>query len=140
MRIPLGRRTPWTAEDGRSADSLYDLVGPAWFVALVDRFYDGVATDELLRPLYPEDLEESRRHLAGFLQQYWGGPPDYSAERGHPRLRMRHAPFRIRTQERDAWIRHMATAVAAGGLTEAAATTVMEYFEGAASHVVNDPD
>ena len=69
--------------------------GETFFVALVDRFYEGVETDPLLRPMYPEDLSDSRRHLALFLSQYWGGPPVYSEERGHPRLRMRHARFAV---------------------------------------------
>ena len=108
-------------------------------MALVDRFYEGVADDELLRPLYPADLTASRLHLSGFLKQYWGGPADYSAERGHPRLRMRHAPFRIGAGERDAWLNHMAAALDGAGLADAAATAVMEYFQSAAEHLVNDP-
>jgi hemoglobin len=115
------------------------LVGPEWFVALVDRFYDGVATNPVLRSLYPDDLEGPRHRLAGFLQQYWGGPAEYSAERGHPRLRMRHEPFRIGEAEREAWLRSMATALVGGGLTAPAETKVMEYFAGAASHLVNHP-
>ena len=88
--------------------SAYDAVGGrSFFVDLVDGFYAGVSADPLLRPLYPEDLADSRRHLAGFLAQYWGGPSTYSDERGHPRLRMRHAPFAIGEAERDAWLRHM---------------------------------
>jgi len=139
VKVPLGRQPPWVGADGLSAENLYELVGPEWFVALTDRFYDGVADDELLRPLYPEDLTASRLHLSGFLKQYWGGPADYSAERGHPRLKMRHAPFRIGAPERDAWLRHMAAALDGAGLADAAATAVMEYFQGAAEHLVNDP-
>ncbi len=139
MKVPLGRQPPWVGADGLSAESLYELVGPEWFVALVDRFYDGVTSDDLLRPLYPADLADSRLHLSGFLQQYWGGPADYSAERGHPRLKMRHALFRIGAAERDAWLRHMAAALEGAGLVDAAATAVMEYFQGAAEHLVNDP-
>ena len=97
--------------------SVYDAVGGRqFFVELVDGFYAGVSADLLLRPLYPEDLTDSRRHLAGFLTQYWGGPSTYSDERGHPRLRMRHAPFVIGIAERDAWLRHML-----GSLDEVAA-------------------
>ncbi|MEA2686310.1 MAG: hemoglobin [Actinomycetota bacterium] len=94
--------------DGGFDGSVYDAVG-GWpfFVDLVDGFYAGVSADPLLRPLYPEDLADSRRHLTGFLAQYWGGPSTYSDERGHPRLRMRHAPFVIGDAERDAWLRHM---------------------------------
>jgi hemoglobin len=88
--------------------TVYDAVGGRpFFVDLVDGFYAGVSADLLLRPLYPEDLTDSRRHLTGFLTQYWGGPSTYSDERGHPRLRMRHAPFAIGDAERDAWLRHM---------------------------------
>lgn len=118
--------------------TLYDLVGgTAWFVALVDRFYDGVETDEVLRPLYPDDLTESRAHMVGFLVQYWGGPATYSEQRGHPRLRMRHAPFAIGGAERDAWVRHMAVAVCGGDLPPDAEAQVLDYFATAATHLVN---
>jgi hemoglobin len=91
---------------------VYDaLGGMPFFEDLVERFYKRVATDLLLRPLYPDDLTESRRHLALFLAQYWGGPTIYSDQRGHPRLRMRHAPFIIGEPERDAWMRHMSAAL-----------------------------
>jgi len=92
--------------------TVYDaLGGMSFFEELVERFYKRVATDLLLRPLYPDDLTDSKRHLALFLGQYWGGPTTYSDERGHPRLRMRHAPFVISEPERDAWMRHMAAAL-----------------------------
>jgi hemoglobin len=118
--------------------SLYDLVGGSdWFVALVDRFYEGVEADPVLRPLYPDDLTASRAHMAGFLIQYWGGPTTYSDERGHPRLRMRHAPFAIGRAERDAWVGHMRVAVEAGGLAPAAEAQVLAYFDDAATHLVN---
>jgi len=120
--------------------TLFDLVGgEAWFVALVDRFYDGVADDPLLRPMYPADLGPSRAWLAGFLSQYWGGPADYSAARGHPRLRMRHAGFSIGVPERDAWLAHMTAAVRAGGLPPEAEAQVIAYFEQAADHLLNSP-
>ena len=99
-------------------DTLFDRVGgEPFFVDLVDRFYLGVAGDPLLRPLYPEDLAESARHLALFLMQYWGGPPTYNEQRGHPRLRMRHARFVIGPGERDAWLRHMSSTLAVGAHT-----------------------
>jgi hemoglobin len=85
--------------------------GQPFFDALVGRFYEGVATDPVLRPMYPDDLEESKAHLALFLGQYWGGPATYNQVRGHPRLRMRHAPFVIGPPERDAWLRHMLEAL-----------------------------
>jgi hemoglobin len=94
--------------NGGVEGSVYDEVGGRqFFVDLVDGFYAGVSEDVLLRPMYPEDLTDSRLHLAGFLTQYWGGPTTYSDERGHPRLRMRHVPFAIGLAERDAWLRHM---------------------------------
>ena len=83
------------------------------FHAIVSRFYALVREDEILRPLYPEDeLDDAEERLRMFLEQYWGGPRTYSDQRGHPRLRMRHAPFRIGFIERDAWLRCMHTAVA----------------------------
>lgn len=94
--------------------TLYDRVGgQAFFDDLVERFYEGVAADELLISMYhdPEDLADARRHLALFLSQYWGGPPAYSEERGHPRLRMRHAPFRITKRAREAWLACMRAAL-----------------------------
>ena len=93
--------------------TLYDLVGgEETFHRLVARFYAGVAADPVLRPLYPEeDLGPAEERLRMFLVQYWGGPRTYSDRRGHPRLRMRHAPFAIGERERDAWLRHMRAAV-----------------------------
>lgn len=93
--------------------SLYEIVGADFFVHLVDVFYDGVETDPVLLPLYPEgsDTAGARERLALFLIQYWGGPDTYSQERGHPRLRMRHAPFVIGALERDHWLMHMSSAI-----------------------------
>jgi hemoglobin len=122
-------------------DSMYDRVGGTpWFEALTSRFYAGVAADPVLRPLYPAGpagLEQSREHLCGFLVQYWGGPASYSAERGHPRLRMRHAPFPIGPAERDAWYRHMADAVAGAGIGPEDEQAMLAYFETAATHMIN---
>jgi hemoglobin len=88
--------------------SLFEQVGgERFFVQLVDAFYDAVELDQTLRPMYPEDLTEPRRHLTLFLEQYWGGPRTYQEERGHPRLRMRHVPFRITKTARDAWLAAM---------------------------------
>jgi hemoglobin len=85
----------------------------SFFEALVGRFYDGVESDPILRPVYPEpDLTGARRRLTLFLAQYWGGPTTYDQERGHPRLRMRHAPFAIGPAERDRWLVHMRAALA----------------------------
>jgi hemoglobin len=88
--------------------SLFEQVGgERFFVQLVDAFYDAVELDQTLRPMYPEDLTEPRRHLTLFLEQYWGGPRTYQEERGHPRLRLRHVPFRITKTARDAWLAAM---------------------------------
>lgn len=81
------------------------------FVALVDAFYGRVAGDDLLRPMYPDDLEPGKRHLAMFLAQYWGGGPVYSGERGHPRLRMRHAPFPITPEAALRWAELMSASI-----------------------------
>jgi hemoglobin len=125
--------------------SLYDRVGGTdVFVRLVDRFYDGVITDPVLVPLYPpDDIAGARERLTLFLVQYWGGPTTYSDERGHPRLRMRHAPFVIGERERQAWYRHMSAAVGQM-VTEGAfdgddALRMLEYFQMAAQHMINAP-
>jgi hemoglobin len=102
-------------------------------------FYAAVETDPILRPLYPADLGPPRAHLAAFLAQYWGGPPDYSARRGHPRLRMRHAPFAIGLPERDAWLRHMRAAVQASPASDADKQALLAYFETAATSLINRP-
>lgn len=117
---------------------MYERVGgSAWFGALTTRFYDAVAGDPILRPLYPVDLTPARDHLCGFLVQYWGGPTDYSAERGHPRLRMRHVGFSIGTSERDAWFAHMSEAVKAAHLDAADEREMLDYFANAAAHLTN---
>jgi hemoglobin len=87
--------------------------GMPFFESLVDRFYEGVAADPVLLRLYPDpdDLTDARHRLALFLAQYWGGPSTYHEERGHPRLRMRHAPFAIGPEERDHWLAHMRAAL-----------------------------
>jgi hemoglobin len=125
-------------------DALFDRVdGEQFFFDLIDAFYLGVAGDPLLRPLYPEDMAESKHHLALFLVQYWGGPSTYNETRGHPRLRMRHAPFIIGPAERDAWLRHMHAAVAqmveAGRLTVPDAEDLNAYFVMAAGSLLNAP-
>jgi len=118
--------------------SIFDAVGGTpWFESLIERFYDAVETDVLLRPMYPDDLTESREHMVKFLSQYWGGPTTYSEERGHPRLRMRHAPFVITAAERNAWVKHMVAAVRAGDLDPAIEARMVDYFEMAATHLIN---
>lgn len=118
--------------------SVYDAVGGTpWFEALIDRFYAGVAADPLLRPLYPDDLTDSKDHMVKFLVQYWGGPTTYSEERGHPRLRMRHAPFVITVAERNAWFAHMVQAIEAGELDAELEAQMIGYFDMAATHMIN---
>jgi hemoglobin len=119
-------------------DTLYERAGgQPWFDALVDRFYEGVEEDPVLRPLYPEDLGPGKRALALFLGQLWGGPTTYSDEKGHPRLRARHLPFPIDTAERDAWVRHMTAAVRAGGLSSDDEAELLAYVDKAATHMIN---
>ena len=125
--------------------TLYDAVGgEPTFRRLVDLFYSEVETDPVLRPLYvEEDLGPggaARDRLSLFLMQYWGGPTTYSDNRGHPRLRMRHSPWRITSRERDAWLSHMMRAVAALDLPEAAREQLADYLMGAAHSLVNAPD
>lgn len=121
--------------------TFYEAVGgEETFRRLVHRFYQGVAEDPLLRPLYPEeDLGPAEERLTLFLIQYWGGPGTYSAQRGHPRLRMRHVPFKIGEAERDAWLRHMRAAVDELGLPGPAETMLWNYLTMAAQSLVNSP-
>lgn len=127
-----------TGRDDSQVRSLYERVGgEQFFVSLIDRFYSAVAGDPVLRPLYPDDLSGPSRHLRLFLIQYWGGPTTYSDERGHPRLRMRHAPFVIGTLERDAWLRHMTAAVKAAELDEGDESELLSYFDMTARSLVN---
>ncbi|MDT5035150.1 MAG: hemoglobin [Micromonosporaceae bacterium] len=115
--------------------------GEPTFRKLVDEFYAGVAADPLLRPLYPDaDLAAAAERLRLFLIQYWGGPGTYSAQRGHPRLRMRHAPFRVGPAERDAWLRHMRRAVDSLDLPAEQDTTLWQYLDRAAFFMVNTMD
>lgn len=117
---------------------MYERVGgDAFFHALVERFYEGVAADPLLRPLYPEDLSDSKTHLALFLIQYWGGPATYNHARGHPRLRMRHAPFSIGLPERDAWLAHMLGALRDAALDPGEEEEMASYFRSAATQLIN---
>jgi hemoglobin len=119
--------------------SVYELAGgePA-FRALVTRFYDAVAGDPVLRAIYPEeDLSGARERLTLFLIQYWGGPQTYSEQRGHPRLRMRHAPFLIGESEHDAWLRHMTAAVRSMSFPPQIEARLLDYFAVAAEAMVN---
>jgi len=119
--------------------TLFDTAGGMpFFERLVGRFYDGVPGDPILGPLYPEpDLAGARHRLTLFLAQYWGGPRTYDAERGHPRLRMRHAPFAIGPAQRDAWLALMREAIVAADPPPAVAERLHAYFEMAAEAMRN---
>ena len=119
--------------------TFYEAVGgEPTFRKLVDTFYAGVADDPVLRPLYLEaDLASAADRLRMFLEQYWGGPSTYSEQRGHPRLRMRHAPFKVGPTERDAWLSHMRAAVDSLELEPSLHKTLWEYLERAAMFMVN---
>ncbi|MFV0251823.1 MAG: globin [Beutenbergiaceae bacterium] len=120
-------------------DSFYDSVGGApTFHKIVARFYEQVATDDLLRPMYPEqDLGPAADRLRMFLEQYWGGPTTYSQTRGHPRLRMRHAPFPVTPTARDHWLAHMRVAVREAELAPLHEAALWDYLERAAHAMVN---
>ena len=136
-------------ETMKAPPTVYEAVGgQSFFDDLVNRFYNAVEADPLLRPMYPKDLRPSRARLAGFLAQYWGGPPRYSEVRGHPRLQMRHLPFTIGWAEREAWMAHMTAsldgAILADGtgrpLPDEIRVVMFEHFDNAATHLVNRPD
>lgn len=123
-------------------DAFFDLVGGHdTFARLVDAFYEGVAQDEVLRPMYPEtDLGPARERMNLFLEQYWGGPTTYSDTRGHPRLRMRHAPFKVTPDARDRWLTHMRTAVDSLDLAPLHRATLWDYLDRAAHSLINTFD
>ena len=124
----------WKAE----VITFYERVGGnAFFVELVERFYRLVEVDPVLRPLYPQDLTPGKAHLASFLVQYWGGPPQYSLDRGHPRLRQRHIQFSIGQTERDTWVLHMTSAVRSMDMSADDARLMTDYFESAATQMMN---
>lgn len=126
---------------GDPEPTLYDAVGGMqFFERLVDRFYEGVAADPVLLRLYPEpgDLAAARRRLSLFLAQYWGGPPAYSALRGHPRLRGRHLAFVIGPEQRDHWLARMREAVAEMRPPAGVAARLEAYFELAAEAMRNE--
>lgn len=137
MNIPL---QPVRREGDPAPDvSFYDQVGGHdTFRRLVDEFYRGVAADPVLKPMYPEDdLGPAAERLTLFLEQYWGGPGTYSEQRGHPRLRMRHVPFKVNPDARDRWLSHMRHAVEQLGLPPLQEETLWSYLERAAHAMVN---
>ena len=116
-----------------------EIGGRETFEKLVRAFYAGVATDEVLLPMYPEqpDLEGAIQRLTGFLEQYWGGPGTYSEQRGHPRLRMRHLPFKVNPEARDRWLQHMRAALDSIELSPLQDATLWAYLDRAAQSMVN---
>ncbi|MBE9498913.1 globin [Streptomyces sp. GKU 257-1] len=133
MEIPRG---------SLETQTFYEQVGgEETFRRLVHRFYQGVAEDPLLRPMYPEeDLGPAEERLALFLMQYWGGPRTYSDARGHPRLRMRHAPFTVDRAAHDAWLRHMRDAVDSLELPAPLEAKLWDYLVYAAGSLINTAD
>jgi len=119
--------------------TFYDQIGGFPTIAkIVARFYEGVATDEVLRPLYPEeDLGPAQERFTMFLVQYWGGPTTYSETRGHPRLRMRHAPFRVTPKARDHWLRHFRVGLESADLPPELEGQFWDYVTHAAQFMVN---
>jgi hemoglobin len=122
--------------------NFYEQVGgDAFFADLTSQFYTVVATDPILRPMYPDDdMKGAAQRLQWFLSQYWGGPTTYQENRGHPRLRMRHSQFTIGIAARDAWLRAMKTAVDGVEIKEDLKEQLWDYLELAADAMVNQPD
>lgn len=131
---------PRMGEHGPSlGQTLFEAVGGIdFFNDLVHRFYDLVWEDEVMRPMYPQDDREGAEwRLAKFLAQYFGGPSEYSQQRGHPRLRMRHAPFRIDQDARERWLRHMTAALDELEVAPLHRAEMTDYFERAATAMIN---
>lgn len=122
--------------------NFYDEIGGmSTIAAIVDRFYAGVAEDEVLRPMYPEeDLGPAAHRFTLFLAQYWGGPTTYSDERGHPRLRMRHAPFAVTPNAAVHWLKHFKDGLESVDLTPEQADQFWDYVTHAAQFMVNTPE
>lgn len=138
--VPPSRLVLRSGENGAGVDDTFftQVGGHATFRRLVDTFYRGVATDPVLKPMYPEeDLGPASERLTLFLEQYWGGPGTYSERRGHPRLRMRHMPFAVNPDARDRWLKHMKDAVDELDLPPLQHETLWTYLERAAYAMVN---
>lgn len=126
--------------DGQAAGgNFYELVGgKETFRKIAAKFYEGIATDDVLRPMYPEeDLGPAQERLQLFLEQYWGGPSAYQELRGHPRLRMRHQPFTINPDARERWLKHMRAAVESVGLSPLHEAELWGYLDRAATAMLN---
>ena len=119
---------------------VYALIGEEGFTRLVAAFYRRVAGDDILRPMYPEDdLAGAEVRLRDFLIQRFGGPMTYSAQRGHPRLRMRHAPFVIDQRGRDRWVSLMEAALIEAALPSESHAPLRKFFHEAATFMINAP-
>ena len=131
-----------TTHDESTAATFYDEIGGMPTISkIVDRFYEGVAGDEVLRPVYPEeDLRPAAERLTLFLAQYWGGPTTYSDNRGHPRLRMRHAPFAVTPAAQERWLVHFRAGLDAANLPPAQDAQFWDYVTHAAQFMVNTFD
>jgi hemoglobin len=138
--VTSNRHNGGVTDADRPATFFEAVGGEETFRLLVERFYAGVATDPTLRTIYPEDdLRPAAERLRMFLIQYWGGPTTYNDLRGHPRLRMRHAPFAVGVAARDAWLRHMRAALDSLALPASYDAALWEYFTGAADQLRNIP-
>lgn len=125
----------------QSQETFYEAIGGrATIELIVDVFYQGVAQDEVLKPMYPEeDLGPAAERLTKFLEQYWGGPNAYSQERGHPRLRMRHANYVVDTDARDRWLTHFRAGLDAARLEPELDAQFWAYVQHAANFMINSP-
>jgi hemoglobin len=141
--VPPSRVVLRSGENGAGVENSFfdEIGGHETFRRLVDTFYTGVADDPVLKPMYPEeDLGPAAERLTMFLEQYWGGPGTYSEQRGHPRLRMRHNPFKVNPEARDRWLAHMRAAVDELSLPPLQEETLWAYLERAAFAMVNTFD
>lgn len=138
---PLGLNPAQQTGFNAPPDNFYEEVGGhATFARIVHEFYRRVATDPILRPMYPEaDLAPAERRFLMFLEQYWGGPRTYGEERGHPRLRMRHAPFDVTPAARDRWLKLMREALDVAHLSPLHDGILWDYLDRAAHSLVNRP-
>lgn len=132
--VPLTQQTSSTLHSRH----VYDAIGgDTTFRRLVDAFYRRVEADPVLRPLFPEDVSAGKEKQFLFLTQYFGGPARYSERYGHPRLRLRHLPFPIGWEERNAWLGHMLAAIEETGIPEPYASVMRAYFEQASAFMIN---
>jgi hemoglobin len=124
---------------GGPTDPMFEQVGGhATFDRLVRKFYEGIESDPVLRPMYPDDdMEGAVWRLTAFLEQYWGGPTTYSEQRGHPRLRMRHLPFKVNPDARDRWLTHMRAALDSLALPPLHEEAIWDHMLRAAHAMVN---